>query len=129
MSDREFASLQMRRNAPSTSKIEKTRLTKQINAELERRKGSATVPAGWSGRRTDQSLTPQEAAAAHKSWSKLPDVVRQHEGITGRTSGGVAEIHFSNPFRASGFYDEMVSRHLGAQFTVGDKVVRVRKPG
>jgi hypothetical protein len=38
MSDREFAGLQARRNAPFTSKTEKTKLTRQINAEIAQRK-------------------------------------------------------------------------------------------
>ena len=38
MSDREFAKLQMQRDAPGTHSSIKRRLTSQINAEIKRRK-------------------------------------------------------------------------------------------
>lgn len=122
MSDRDFAKLQMQRDAPGTHSVVRRRLTQQINAELERRKVGPSPPEMSSG-------TPEQAGkAAQAKWGSLASAARRHSGIVSAGSEpGVSEVHFPVPVRAAGFLNEMVSAGLRAERD--GRTVRVRKPG
>jgi hypothetical protein len=129
MSDRDFAQLQMRRNS-STSGRERANLTRQINAELDRRKRGSSADLG-SRRAGGKTRDAQEQKVAEGQWSRLGAAARQHSGMVGPESGGLVEVHFPNAMRAAGFYDQMVSSFMDAEFAGvnhNSRVVRVRNP-
>lgn len=128
MSDRDFAQLQMRRNS-STSGRERATLTRQVNAELARRK---TPDGGLGSRRAGgKTRDTQEQQVAEGQWKRLSEAARKHSGMIGPESDGTVEVHFPNAMRAAGFYDQMVSAFMDSEFAGvnrNSKVVRVRNP-
>lgn len=128
MSDRDFAQLQMRRNS-STSGRERASLTRQINAELARRK---TPNADLGSRRAGgKNRDAQEQQVAEGQWKRLGEAARKHSGMVGPESDGTVEVHFPNAMRAAGFYDQMVSAFMDSEFAGvnhNSRVVRVRNP-
>lgn len=137
MSDREFASLQARRNAPFTSKTEKVQLTRQINKEIAARKAgtstSGSTPqhtlartGGWEGAPLRGELSEAELKGAWASWKGLNTFISEQGGRVLSSEGGETVIQFPNARRADGFYDKMISRYLAAKSE--DARVRVRRP-
>jgi hypothetical protein len=118
MSDADFAKLQLRRDTARSGgrKAAATVLTRQINEEIARRK-AGSPPAE----------TPEQKVAKAQ-WSSLSAAASKHGGIAGPPEGGTVTVHFPIPHRAAGFYDQMISAHLSAEFKTGTKIVRVHKP-
>lgn len=115
MSDADFAKLQADRDAAPRG-AQKANLHKRVQNEIARRK-AGSPPAE----------TPEQKVAKAQ-WSSLSAAASKHGGIAGPPEGGTVTVHFPIPHRAAGFYDQMISAHLSAEFKTGTKTVRVRKP-
>jgi hypothetical protein len=115
MSDADFAKLQADRDAAPRG-AQKANLHKRVQNEIVRRKAGST-PAE----------TPEQKVA-RAQWSGLSAAARKHGGMVGPPEGGTVTVHFPIPHRAAGFYDQMISAHLSAEFKTGTKTVRVHKP-
>lgn len=118
MSDREFARLQAQRDAAPRGVL-KANLNTRVQNELARRKGAALAPV---------AVGSVEHRVAKQQWAKLSTAATKHGGLVGSTDNGVTEVMFPVSNRAAGFYDQMVSAHLTAEFHIGATTVRVHRP-
>jgi hypothetical protein len=130
MSDREFAQLQMQRDAAPRGR-QKADLTRRVNNEIARRKSSPAPAPPKLSSNSDEL----QGKMAKQTWTNLGKFARDHSGMVESGGGDSVKVHFPNPARAAGFYGQMRSRGLDAEHgsapgkrSMLSKTVLVRKP-
>jgi hypothetical protein len=82
---------------------------------------------GWDGAPLRGELSELEQQAAWTTWKNLDKLVAAQGGRQSGAEGGVFTYVFPNGARASGFYDQMISRYQMAE-QASSTTVRVRRP-
>ena len=114
MPDREFAQLQMQRDAAPRGR-QKADLTRRVNNEMARRKAEPVKKAS-------KPLSPD----LERSWDKRSTLAQRHSGrvVSETPDSSIAE--FLNVKRADAYYDEMVSRGFEVDMSGLRVIVRRR---